>query len=111
MPRGPGLAPYIRSRICELKRSVKWGAKRIQEYAFPNIPLSTMHYTLRQDTKRCHGLTEEDRDRVYDAIQNNPSVTREDLLAEVDYKFNALRANQPQNAQVFIYVYGYAVDH
>lgn len=47
MPRGPKLAPYIRERIYELKRSAKWGAKRIQKYAFPNIPLSTIHYTLR----------------------------------------------------------------
>lgn len=31
-------------------------------------------------------LSEEDRDRIYDAIQTNPSTTREDLLKEVDYK-------------------------
>ncbi|KAJ5459624.1 uncharacterized protein N7458_001176 [Penicillium daleae] len=31
-------------------------------------------------------LTKEDRDRIYDAIQSNPSITREDLLKEVDYK-------------------------
>jgi hypothetical protein len=96
MTRGPELEPYVRERICELKRSAKWGAKRIQKHAFPNIPLSTIHYTLRQEAKRCHGisiarsgaprkLTEEYRDRVYEAIQNNPSITREDLLAEVDY--------------------------
>ncbi|KAJ5824406.1 hypothetical protein N7447_006746 [Penicillium robsamsonii] len=96
----PKSTPYIRERICELKRSAKWGAKRIQKYAFPNIPLSTIHYTLRQGAKRCHGvsitrsraprkLTEEDRDRVYDIIQNNPSITREDLLTEVNYKVKA----------------------
>jgi hypothetical protein len=41
---------------------------------------------------RCGGprkLTEEDRDRVYDAIMQDPSITREDLLAEVDYKVKA----------------------
>ncbi|KAJ5134550.1 uncharacterized protein N7443_003828 [Penicillium atrosanguineum] len=101
MPRGPELEPYIRERICELKRSAKWGAKRIQKNAFPDIPLSTIHYTLRQDLKRLKGvslprsgaprkLTAEDRDRVYDAIQNRPDITREDLLAEVNYKVKAM---------------------
>ena len=100
MPRGPELPPYIRERICELKRFAKWGAKRIQKHSFPNIPLSTIHYTLRQEAKRCHGLsisrsgaprklTAEDRDHLYKAIQNNPCITREDLLTEVDYKVKA----------------------
>ncbi|KAJ5675310.1 uncharacterized protein N7477_005244 [Penicillium maclennaniae] len=47
MPRGPKLEPYIRERIYELKRSAKWGAKRIQKNTFPDIPRSTIHYTLR----------------------------------------------------------------
>lgn len=57
-------------------------------------------YTLREEKNRlnnhsrprCGGprkLTEEDRDRVYDAIMQNPSIKREDLLAEVDYKVKA----------------------
>ncbi|KAF4760544.1 hypothetical protein HAV15_006452 [Penicillium sp. str.  len=97
MARGLELPPYVRERICELKRSAKWGAKRIQKHAYPHISLSTIHYTLRQEAKRVHGisiprpgpirkLTGEDRDRVYDAIQSRPDITREDLLAEVDYK-------------------------
>ncbi|KAJ5188812.1 hypothetical protein N7491_005133 [Penicillium cf. griseofulvum] len=75
MVRGPELPPYVRERICELKRSAKWGAKRIQKYA-RSVP--------RPGAPR--KLTEEDRDRVYDAIQSCPDITREDLLAEVDYK-------------------------
>ncbi|KAJ9481682.1 hypothetical protein VN97_g11783 [Penicillium thymicola] len=97
MPRGSELPPYVRERIYELKRSAKWGAKRIQKYAYPNIPLSTIQYTLRQEAKRSHRrsiprpsaprkLTEEDRDRIYDAIQSSPNIIREDLLAKVDYK-------------------------
>jgi hypothetical protein len=39
------------------KKSAKWGAKRIQKHAFPEIPLSTIHYTLRQEAKRCHGVS------------------------------------------------------
>ncbi|KAJ5318343.1 hypothetical protein N7476_004763 [Penicillium atrosanguineum] len=56
---------------------------------------------LRQDLKRLKGvslprsgahrkLTAEDRDSVYDAIQNRPDITREDLLAEVDYRVKAM---------------------
>jgi transposase len=99
MARGLELPPYVHERICELNRSAKWGAKRIQKHAYPHIPLSTIHYTLRQEVKRAHGiliprfgpprkLTEEDQDRVYDAIQSRPDITREDL-AEVDHKVKA----------------------
>ncbi|KAJ5472117.1 hypothetical protein N7539_008686, partial [Penicillium diatomitis] len=88
---------YTCERICELKFTLKWGARRIQKYRFPDIPLSTISYTLTMKRKRMNGaslaragpprkLSEEDRDRVYDAIQTNPSITREDLLKEVDYK-------------------------
>lgn len=98
MPRrGPELDPETRSRICELKYTLKWGAKKIQKYRFPHISLSTIHYTLREEKNRLNNhsrprsgaprkLTEEDRDHVYDLIQQTPSITREDLLAEVDYK-------------------------
>lgn len=97
MARGPELLPHVRERIYKLKRSAKQGAKRIQKHAYPHIPLSTIHYTLRQEAKRVYGisiprpgpvrkLTKEDRDRVYDAIQSRPDITRKDLLAEVDYK-------------------------
>lgn len=34
-------------------------------------------------------LTEEDRDRIYDPIQSRPEITRENLLADVDYKVKA----------------------
>ncbi len=97
MPRGKELDVYTRERICELKFTLKWGARRIQKYRFPEIPLSTISYTLTMERKRINSaslprsgqprkLTEEDRDRVNDAIQNNPAITREDLLNEVDYK-------------------------
>ncbi|KAJ5883464.1 uncharacterized protein N7473_010350 [Penicillium subrubescens] len=100
MARGPELDVYTRERICELKFTNKWGGRRIKKYRFPDIPLSTIHYTLRMESKRRNSaslyrsgqprkLTEEDRDRVYDAIQSNPSITREDLLSVVDYKVHA----------------------
>ena len=101
MARGPELDCYTRERICELKFTCKWGARRIKKYRFPDIPLSTIHYTLRMESKRVNSaslprsgqprkLTEEDRDSVYDAIQSNPSITRDELLSVVDYKVHAM---------------------
>lgn len=103
MPRGrrdKELDSETRSRICELKFTCKWGAKRIQKYRFPDIPLSTIHYTLREEHKRLNNhsrprsggprkLTEDDRDHIYDIIQQKPTITREELLSEVDFKVHA----------------------
>lgn len=56
MARSPGLPPYGRGRICAKNARAKWGAKRIQKHAYPHIPLSTIHCTLRQEAKRAHGI-------------------------------------------------------
>jgi hypothetical protein len=64
---------------------------------FPDIPRSTIQYTLTQEVKRQkqqslprsgtpRKLTGEDRDHIYDTIQENPSILIEDLLGEIDYK-------------------------
>lgn len=92
--RGKELDVYTRERICELKFTLKWGAGPIQKHRFPHIPLSTIPYTPTMERKRVDSasvprtgtprkLTEEDRDRIYDAIQSNPSITRENLLNQV----------------------------
>jgi hypothetical protein len=76
---GKELDIYTRERICELKFTLKWGARKIQKYRFPEIPLSTISYTLTMERKRVNSaslarsgtprkLSEEDRDRIYDAI-------------------------------------------
>ncbi|KAJ5330542.1 hypothetical protein N7476_000325 [Penicillium atrosanguineum] len=70
MPRGLELESYIRERICELKRSAKWGAKHLKRLKGVSLP--------RSGAPRM--LTAEDRDHVYDAIQNRPDITPEDLL-------------------------------
>ncbi|KAJ5153217.1 uncharacterized protein N7482_009695 [Penicillium canariense] len=101
MARGPELDRYTRERICELKFTYKWGARRIKKYRFPDIPLSIIHYTLRIESKRVNSaslprsgqprkLTEEDRDSMYDAIQSNPSIIRDKLLSVVNYKVYAM---------------------
>ncbi|KAJ5887671.1 hypothetical protein N7495_007712 [Penicillium taxi] len=98
--RGPELDSTTRSQICELHRTNKWGATLIQKHRFPNIPVSTINYTLTQERRRQKNqsslprlgqprkLSEDDRDHIYELIQENPSVTTEELLAAVDHKIN-----------------------
>jgi transposase len=95
--RGPELDCLTRAKICELHATNGWGATTIKKLRFPDIPRSTIQYTLTQESKRIkqeslsrigrpRKLTDEDRDHIYDTIQQNPSILVEDLLAEVDYK-------------------------
>lgn len=64
---------------------------------FPDIPRSTIQYTLTQEVKRPkqqslprsgtpRKLTAEDRDHIYDTMQEKPSILIEDLPEEVDFK-------------------------
>lgn len=59
-----------------------------------------MHYTLREEKNRLNNhsrprsgaprkLTEDDRDHIYDVIQQTPTITRDKLLEEVDWKVHA----------------------
>ena len=102
MPRGPELSPQMRSRLCELN-SIGYGAKRISKI-HPEIPLSTIKYTLRKEAIRKNNismlrsgqprkLSEEQRDSIYDLTEHNPDITHKDLLALIDYaiKERALR--------------------
>ncbi|KAJ6094426.1 hypothetical protein N7467_001939 [Penicillium canescens] len=71
--RGPELDCLTRAKICELHATNGWEAKRYKQQSLP-----------RSGTPR--KLNGEDRDHIYDTIQQNPSILKEDLLAEVDYK-------------------------
>jgi len=95
--RGPELDCLTRAKICELHSTNGWGATTIKKKRFPDIPRSTIQYTLTQESKRQkqqslarsggpRKLTEDDRDHIYETIQQNPSILVADLLAEVDYK-------------------------
>ncbi|KAJ5355558.1 uncharacterized protein N7496_012770 [Penicillium cataractarum] len=55
--RGKELDIYTRECICELKFTLKWGARRIQKYRFPDIPLSTISYTLTMERKRVNSAS------------------------------------------------------
>ncbi|KAJ5578154.1 uncharacterized protein N7459_007118, partial [Penicillium hispanicum] len=95
MARNKELTPAIRERICEL-HAIGWGYKRIHK-RYPWIPLATIRYTVKKEPERCEciskprsgrprKLNELNKERIMYAIQDNPKITREDLLAEVDNK-------------------------
>lgn len=95
--RGPELDCLTRARICELHTTNGWGATTIQKRRFPDIPRSTIQYTLTKERERQNQgslprtgtprkLTDNDRDHIYKIIQENPSISMEDLRKEVDYK-------------------------
>ena len=96
MPRGRELTAQMRSRICELHSINKWGAKRIQK-VHPKIPLSTIHYTIRNEvhrrdntskrrSSRPRHLTEEDRHYIYSLTMENPHIKYAELLEEVNHR-------------------------
>ncbi|KAJ5187634.1 hypothetical protein N7449_010628 [Penicillium cf. viridicatum] len=71
---------------------VHWGATTIKKRRFPDIPRSTIQYTLTQESKRqkpeslphpgqLKRITEDDWDHIYNIIQEQPSFLAEDLLA------------------------------
>ncbi|KAJ5562184.1 hypothetical protein N7461_000945 [Penicillium sp. DV-2018c] len=89
--RGPELDPITRAQICELHNTNGWGATTIHKKRFPEIPRSTIQYTLMQESKRQKQESlprsgkpkkpeaaegDRDRDRICEtkSIQQNPSV-------------------------------------
>ena len=88
------LDPQLRSRICELK-SIGWGAKCIHRQ-HPAILLSTIKTTLKREKERLNcvlkprsgcsrGLTEEQRDHLYNLTMTDPHIKTRDMLEEVDH--------------------------
>ncbi|KAJ5762111.1 uncharacterized protein N7511_005493 [Penicillium nucicola] len=95
--RGPELDCITRARICELHTTNGWGATIIKKKRFPDIPRSTIQYTLTQEAKRQNQeslprpggprkLSETERDQIYDTLQQNPSSLIKDILEDVDFK-------------------------
>lgn len=90
------ITPALRERICELHSAAGWGYKLIQK-RYPFISLGGIRYTVAKDRERLNGvsksrsgrprkLTESDRDHLLQSINENPKITREDMLAEVSHK-------------------------
>lgn len=97
MPRGPELSPSTRSRICSLRTDAKYSYGKIASL-FPHIPRSTIVSTCKLEairgkenasckrTGRPRILSEEERDSIYDYIQQKPSCRYHELLDLVDNK-------------------------
>ncbi|OKO93784.1 Transposable element Tc1 transposase [Penicillium subrubescens] len=97
MPRGPELSPSTRSRICSLRTDAKYSYGKIASL-FPYIPRSTIVSTCKLEairgkendsckrTGRPRNLSEEERDTIYDYIQQKPSCRYYELLDLVDNK-------------------------
>jgi transposase len=90
------LTPALRERICELSQAAGWGYKRIHK-RYPWVSLSGIRYTIKKDRERLNGvskprsgrprkLDETDQKSLLDAIEEDPKITRVDLLAEVSDK-------------------------
>ena len=88
--------PALRARICELSQGAGWGYKRIQK-RYPWVSLSGIRHTIKKDRERLNGvskprsgrprkLDDTDRQRLLNAIDENPKITRLDLLANVSNK-------------------------
>ncbi|KAJ5660135.1 hypothetical protein N7507_006586 [Penicillium longicatenatum] len=96
--RRPGyqLAPYERIKLIELK-SIRWSYRQIHD-RYPSIPLSKIKSTcLKADQRgptqetlprsdQLKKLNDEDKEKIHKAIDDNPRVKYDDLLASVDYK-------------------------
>lgn len=108
MARSNELTPALRERIYEL-HAIQWGYRRIHK-RYPWIPLSTIRYTIKKEHERREGvskprsrrpkkLTESDKGCILEAIHDNPKITYEDLLAEVDYKVKRRLIQRLLNAE------------
>lgn len=90
------LDAFTRTKLVELKKVAGWTYKQIHA-EYPSIPIGTIVTTVNRESKRVDNqtmprsgrppkLNEADRDRILEAIHDNPRVTYDDLLAEVDHK-------------------------
>jgi transposase len=93
---GHQLDPYQRIRLIELK-SIGWSYKQIHE-RYPDIPIGTIKSIWHRRSQRGptqetlprpgqpKKLTQYDKTQLLEAIDQNPRIKYDDLLATVDYK-------------------------
>ena len=55
MPRSKELTPILRAKLCELK-DIGWSYRKIHS-RYPDIPLSTIHYTIKKSPVRHQHIT------------------------------------------------------
>lgn len=94
--RNQELDPFTRTKLVELKTVACWTYKQIHAQ-YPTIPIATIKSTVARAAKRVDNQTvprsgrprkldENDKEKLLHAIDENPRVTYEDLLSEVDNK-------------------------
>ncbi|KAJ5698308.1 hypothetical protein N7462_000313 [Penicillium macrosclerotiorum] len=91
------LTPSTRSRICSLRNDAKMSFNEIAKH-FPSIPRSTIISTCKREAIRGREnktlersgrppiLSEAERNRIRDHLQQHPGALYRDLLEVVDYK-------------------------
>ncbi|KAJ5238389.1 hypothetical protein N7468_003008 [Penicillium chermesinum] len=91
------LDPFTRTKIVELRQTAGWTWTRIFEHFQREIPLSTLRSTVNRANGRINNISQarsgrprklnsDDIAKIYKKIEENPKVSYEDLLAEVDHK-------------------------
>jgi transposase len=90
------LDAFTRTKLVELKTAAGWTYKQIHA-SYPSIPIPTIKYTVQQANKRIENqtsprsgrprkLNDDDKTKLLNAINEDPRITYEDLLPEVDNK-------------------------
>ncbi|KAJ5759150.1 hypothetical protein N7520_006306 [Penicillium odoratum] len=110
------LDPFTRTRICTLKTIAGWSYKQIQNQ-YPDIPYRTIVSTVHREDKRVQNassprsgrpkkLDGDDKAKILEAVDKNPHIKYEEILAMVNHKvakqsiWRLLRANGKQKASV-----------
>lgn len=89
--------PFTWTKIVELRTSAGWSWNQIFTHFQREIPMSTLRSTVSRANKRVNNisqsrsgrprkLTDDDIAKINKKIEENPKVSYEDLLAEVDHK-------------------------
>lgn len=90
------LDAITRTKICTLRTTAGWTYKQIQK-EFPHIPYTTLVTTVHKENKRVQNATsprsgrpqkldEADKAKLLEAVDKNPNISNEELLALVDHK-------------------------
>lgn len=90
------LDAITRTKICTLRTTAGWTYKQIQK-EFPHIPYTTLVTTVHKENKRVQNATsprsgrpqkldENDKAKLLEAVDKNPNISNEELLALVDHK-------------------------
>lgn len=92
MARSKELTPTMRARLCEL-RDIGWSYRQIHQ-RYPDIPLSTIRYTISKQSERTgeeslrrngrpKGLSPEEQQHIISLFERNPHIKMRELALSV----------------------------